>query len=127
LVEVLAPLLQLPGEPAALGRQYHLPVQQGVVSRPTGSLAFSETDFFLIGIVGSGVQLGPLGTAATNRPIVPAPGDYGDGGIGGMMTGRGNRSIRRKPAPVPLCSPQTPHTARTRTRAAAVGSQRLTA
>jgi hypothetical protein len=29
-----------------------------------------------IGIVGGGVQLGPFGTAATNRPIVPAPGDY---------------------------------------------------
>jgi hypothetical protein len=28
--------------------------------------------------VGGGVQLGPLGTAATNRPIVPAPGDYDD-------------------------------------------------
>jgi hypothetical protein len=63
---------------------------------------------FLIGIVGGGVQLGPLGTAATNRPIVPAPGDY-DGEIDGMIIGRGNRSIRRKPAPVPLCPPQTPH------------------
>jgi hypothetical protein len=52
--------------------------------------------------------LGPLGTAPTNRPIVPAPGDYDDGEIGGMI-GRGNRSIRRKPAPVPLCPPQTPH------------------
>jgi hypothetical protein len=81
---------------------------------------------FLIGIVGGGVQLGPLGTAATNRPIVPAPGDYDDGEIGGMI-GKGNESTRRKPAPVPLCSPQTPHAARTRTRAAAVGSQRLTA
>jgi hypothetical protein len=67
--------------------------------------------------------LGPLGTAATNRPTVPAPGDY-DGEIGGMI-GRVNRSTRRKPAPVPLCPPQTPHAARTRTRAAAVGSQRL--
>jgi hypothetical protein len=57
---------------------------------------------------------------------VPAPGDYDDGEIGGMI-GRGNRSTRRKPAPVMLCPPQTPHTARTRTRAAAVGSQRLTA
>jgi hypothetical protein len=73
-----------------------------------------------------GLQLGPLGTAATNRPIVPAPGDYDDGEIG-EMTGRGNRSTRRKPAPMPLCPPQTPHAARTRTRAAAVGSQRLTA
>jgi hypothetical protein len=81
---------------------------------------------FLIGIVGGGVQLGPLGTAATNRPIVPAPGDYDTGEIGGMIGG-GNRSTRRKSAPVPLCPPQTPHATRTRTRAAAVGSQRLTA
>jgi hypothetical protein len=58
---------------------------------------------FLIGIVGGGVHLGPLGTAATNRPIVPAPGDYNEGEIGGMI-GRGNRRTRRKPAPVPLCS-----------------------
>jgi hypothetical protein len=43
------------------------------------------------------------------------------------MIGRGNRSTRRKPAPVPLCPSQTPHAARTRTRAAAAGSQRLTA
>jgi hypothetical protein len=83
--------------------------------------------YFLIGIAGGGVQLGPLGTAATNRPIVPVPGDYYDGEIGGMMIGMGNRSTRRKPAPIPLCPPQTPHAARTRTRAAAVGSQRLTA
>jgi hypothetical protein len=82
--------------------------------------------YFLIGILRGGFQLGPLGTAATNRPIVPAPGDYDDGEIGGMI-GRGNRSTRRKPAPMPLCPPQTPHAARTRTRAAAVGSQRLTA
>jgi hypothetical protein len=80
--------------------------------------------FFLIGILGGGVQLGPLGTAAINRTIVPAPGDYDDGEIGGMI-GRGNRSTRIKSAPVPLCPPQTPHVARTRTRAAAVGRQRL--
>jgi hypothetical protein len=77
--------------------------------------------------VGGGVQLGPLGTAAINRPIVPVPGEYDDGEIGGMMNGMGNRSTRRKPAPVSLCPPQTPDYARTRTRAAAVGSQRLTA
>jgi hypothetical protein len=76
--------------------------------------------------VGGGVQLGPLGTAATHRPIVPASGDYDDGEIGGMI-GKGNRSTLRKPAPVPLCPPQTPHAARMRTRTAAVGSQRLTA
>jgi hypothetical protein len=68
----------------------------------------------------------PLGTTATNMSIMPAPGDYDDGKIGGMI-GRGNRSTRIKPAPVPLCPPQIPHAARTRTRAAAVGSQRLPA
>jgi hypothetical protein len=66
--------------------------------------------FFLFGIVGGGVQLGPLGTEATYRLIVvPALGDYDDGEIGGMMIGRGNQSTRRKPAPMPLCPPQTPH------------------
>jgi hypothetical protein len=61
--------------------------------------------------VGGGVQLDPIGTAATNRPIVPTPGDY-DGEIGGMI-GMENRSTRRKPAPMPLCPPQTPHADRT--------------
>jgi hypothetical protein len=74
---------------------------------------------------GGGVQLGSLGTEATNRPIVRAPGDYDDGEISGTI-GKGNGSTGRKPAPVTLCPPQTPHAARTRTRAAAVGSQRLT-
>jgi hypothetical protein len=64
--------------------------------------------FYFIGIVGGGVQLDPLGTAATNRPTVPAPGDYDVGEIGGMMIGKGNRSTRRKPAPVPLRTTQTP-------------------
>jgi hypothetical protein len=63
---------------------------------------------FLIGILGGGVQLGPLGTAATNRPIVPAPGIYDDGEIGGII-GKGNRSTLRKPAALsttnPTCSP----------------------
>jgi hypothetical protein len=45
-----------------------------------------------------------------------------------MRIDRGNRSTRRKPAPVPLCPPQIPHDlAWDRTRAVAVGSQRLTA
>jgi hypothetical protein len=42
--------------------------------------------------------------------------------------GRGNQSTWRKPAPAPLCPPQIPlDQTRARTRAAAVGSQRLTA
>jgi hypothetical protein len=61
--------------------------------------------------MGGGVQLDPLGTAANNRPSVPAPGDYDDGETGGMMTDRGNRSSLRKPAPVLLSPPQTPHAA----------------
>jgi hypothetical protein len=75
--------------------------------------------------VGGGVQLGPLGTEVTNRPTVPTPGDYEDGEFGGMKIGRGNRTTRRKPVPVPLCPPQTPHAARTGIRSAAVGNQRL--
>jgi hypothetical protein len=54
--------------------------------------------------------------------------DDDDGGGGGGMTGKGNGSTRRKPAPVPLCLPQIPHElTRARTRASAVGSQRLSA
>jgi hypothetical protein len=86
----------------------------------------SEVQHFLIGIVGGGVQLGALGTAATNRPIVPAPVDYDYGEIGGII-GRGNRSTRIKRAPVPLCPPQTRHEARTRTLATAMAFQRLIA
>jgi hypothetical protein len=73
-------------------------------------------------------KLGPLGTSATEWPLVLAPGDYDNGEIGGIKIGRGNRSTRRKPAPAPLCPPQIPlEQTRARTRAAAVGSQRLTA
>jgi hypothetical protein len=60
--------------------------------------------FFLIGIVGNGVQLGPLGITANNRLTVPAPGDYDDLEIGGIIS-RENRSTRRKPAPMTLCPP----------------------
>jgi hypothetical protein len=82
---------------------------------------------FLIRLVGYGVQLGPLGTAATDWPIVPDPGDYDDGEFVGKKTGRGNRTTRRKSAPAPLCPPQIPlNKTRDRTLAAAVGSQRLT-
>jgi hypothetical protein len=82
--------------------------------------------FFLI----IGVGLCPLGSAATSGLLYqPQMIDEGDcGAIGGMKIGRGNRSTRRKPAPAPLCPPQIPHDqTRARTRAAVVGSQRLTA
>jgi hypothetical protein len=68
---------------------------------------------------------GALGTAGTTglffQPRMIGDGDCGE--IGGMKIGSGNRSTRRKPAPAPLCPPQIPHDY---TRAAAVGSQRLT-
>jgi hypothetical protein len=80
-------------------------------------------------IIVSGVRLSPLGTAAiTGLLYQPQMIDDGDCGvIGGIKIGMGNRSTRRKPAPAPLCPPQIPHDqTRARTRAAAVGSQRLT-
>jgi hypothetical protein len=51
--------------------------------------------------------LGPLDTAATIRPTVPASGDYDDGEMFGIIGG-GSGSTRAKPAPVPLCQPQNP-------------------
>jgi hypothetical protein len=77
-----------------------------------------------------GVRLSPLGTAATIGLLYQLrlihEGDCG--AIGGIKIGGGNRSTRRKPDPVPLCSPQIPHNlTRAGTRAAAAGSQRITA
>jgi hypothetical protein len=65
--------------------------------------------FLLVRMVGDGVQLGKLDTSATDWPIVPAPGDYENGELGEMMTGKGNRNTLRKPTPVPLRPPQLPH------------------
>jgi hypothetical protein len=62
-------------------------------------------------IIISGVRLGALGTAATTGLLYQL-----------------QMIHRRKPAPVPLCPPQIPHDlTQARTRAAAVGSRRLTA
>jgi hypothetical protein len=68
----------------------------------------------------SGVRLSPLGNVATTGLLYqPQMIDDGDcGAISGMKIDRGNRSTRRKPFPVPLCSPQIPHDLiRARTRA----------
>jgi hypothetical protein len=85
---------------------------------------------FPIGVVSlGGVRLSPLGTSTTVGLLYqPRMIDDDNGVVGGMRIGRGNRSTRRKPAPVPLCPPQIPHDLTwDRTRAAAVGSRRLTA
>jgi hypothetical protein len=67
-----------------------------------------------IRIVESGVQLGPLITSATKWPIVPAGILMRMDNLVKRWLARENRSSRRKPAPVS-------------TRAARLGSQRLTA
>jgi hypothetical protein len=68
--------------------------------------------------------MGPFSTTATNRPVVPALGNHDDGEIGGMMIGRGNRSTRKKPAQCCFVHHKPHMPAGTRTRAAAVGSQK---
>jgi hypothetical protein len=50
------------------------------------------------------------------------------GAVDGMRISKGNRSTRRKSAPMPLCPPQIPHDLTwDRSLAASVGSRRLTA
>jgi hypothetical protein len=88
----------------------------------------NQTFFFLVSL--GGERLSPLGTSATvgllYQPRIIDDDDYG--AVGGMRIGRGNRSARRKPAPVRICPPQIPHDLTwDRTRAASVVSQRLTA
>jgi hypothetical protein len=77
-------------------------------SSPKRVLYFEGSFFFLVSL--GGVRLSPLGTSATvgllYQPRMIDDGDYG--AVGGMRIGRGNRSTRRKPAPVSLCPPQIP-------------------
>jgi hypothetical protein len=82
--------------------------------------------FFLDWYSGGWNPIGSTRHCAHQWPIVPAPGDYDDGEIGGMIEGE-TEILGENLPPVLLCPPQTPHAARTRTLAAAVGSQRLTA
>jgi hypothetical protein len=79
---------------------------------------------------GGGVEKGPHYYWGHYFPIVAAP-DDDDGWwwvwSGRWMIGRGNRSTRRKPAPVQLCPPQIPpDLTRVRTRGDAVWNRRLT-
>jgi hypothetical protein len=85
--------------------------------------------FFFFSFLVSLGGVSALGTSATVGLLYqPRMIDDGYGAVGGMRIGMGNRSTRRKPAPVPLCAPQIPHElTKDRTRAAAMGSQRLTA
>jgi hypothetical protein len=93
-----------------------------------GTMEDTHPNFFFL-VSWGGVRLSPLGTSVTVGLLYqPRMIDDDYGAVGGMRIGRGNRSNRRKSAPVPLCPPQIPHDLTwDRTRAAAVGSQRLTA
>jgi hypothetical protein len=97
---------------------------------PSAAIAHWLEFLFLLLLLLSVGWDSPLGTAATTCLLYqPRMIDDGDcGTIGGMKIGRGNRSTWRKPVPEPHCPPQIPHEqTRARTRAVAVGSQRLTA
>jgi hypothetical protein len=84
--------------------------------------------FFSIRIVRDGVQSGSTRHVDHFWPIAPATVDCEDAEFCGIKIGRGNRSTGRKPAAAPLCPPQILlYQTRPRTRAAAVGIQRLTA
>jgi hypothetical protein len=88
----------------------------------------NRLSFFLVSL--GGVRLSPLGTSATADLLYQPRVIYDDnyGAVGGMGIGRWNRSTRKNPSPVPLCPPQISRDLTwDRPRAAAVGSQRLTA
>jgi hypothetical protein len=70
-----------------------------------------------------------MSTAAIYWPIVPVPGDCEDGEVGGMKCGwQGKPKYSKKTCPgAILCNTNPSCQTRAQTRAAAVGSQRLTA
>jgi hypothetical protein len=109
-----------------LGRGRALYRQPAVLSTWPGELAnYCSSFIYLFFSCGVHLVLRPLfGLLYQPRMIH----DDDVGAIGGMKIGRGNRSTRRKPAPVPLGQPQIPHDrTQARTRAAEVGRRRLTA
>jgi hypothetical protein len=86
--------------------------------------------FLFFWILSDGVHSGSTRHCGHYWPIVPAPGDYEDGKVSGMNGfGRGNRNkYSEKTCPDATLSTTNPTCqARARTRAAVVGSHRLTA
>jgi hypothetical protein len=83
----------------------------GLYSPIFGIGRFNDT-FRFISVTGSRtVSRSPwTGDQLVSRPLLTAPGDCDDDAeVGGMnVFGRRNPSIRRKPAPTPLCPPQIP-------------------
>jgi hypothetical protein len=79
----------------------------GRVVHPNDTSKFSSFSFYLVSWCG--VRLSPLGTAATNWPIVPAPDDRWVWIIWRNDNWQGKPKYSEKTAPVPLCPPQIPH------------------
>jgi hypothetical protein len=99
---------------------------------PTEWLAKSDRPYYVI-FVSQSLGVGLDWVHLVRRPLIGLlfqlqTIDDACGAVDGMRIGRGNRSTRRKPAPVPLCPPQILHDLTwAQIRAAAVGSRRLTA
>jgi hypothetical protein len=72
------------------------PLRSRGTKRPLSQLTTKEIKIKIL-LVGRGVQLGPLGTAATDWPIVACPCDYDDGEFGGMKIGRGTEVLGENP------------------------------
>jgi hypothetical protein len=89
---------------------------------------FSTSKFlFLIGVVGGGVQLGPLGTAATNHlRCQPRVIMIMEKLVGWWLVGE-TEVLEENLPQCRFVNHKPPHAARTRTWVAAVGCQRLTA
>jgi hypothetical protein len=101
----------------------------GYISLWTYETVILHTSDIIIIIIGA--RLSPPDTTSTTG-ILYQPQTIDDGycgAIGGIKIGRGNRSeVLEETAPMLLCPPQIPHDlTRSQTRAAAVGSQQLTA
>jgi hypothetical protein len=95
-------------------------------ARPQYKLLFFYFIFFEKGWIGTEYIISEPTSDLLYQPRIMM--DDGECGAVGGIIGSGNRSTRRKPAPVRLCPPQIPdYLTRARTRAAAVGRHRLTA
>jgi hypothetical protein len=103
-----------------------------LVTTKSNKLQRTPVLFFFFSFLGwGGVRLSPLGTWATVWPTLPALDDRWRWWV---WSSRWNENWQRKLkyseklAPLPLCPPQIPHDLTwVRTRAAVVGSRRLTA